>query len=103
MAKKSLKIPYPVVCIEWDDHFSTMGWVSPKELGQKARAISIGLLVKQNKLNYYLSTTCMEGGTVCDPISIMKTAVTSFTNLTEEGETKKPYKTKKDADYNTLD
>lgn len=83
MAKKSLKIPYPVVCIEWDDHFSTMGWMNPKELGQKARAVSIGLLVKENKVNYYLSTTTMEGGVCCDPIAIMKTAVTSFTNLTE--------------------
>jgi hypothetical protein len=92
MAKKALKIPFPVVCIEWDDHFSTMGWMNPKELGKTARAISIGLLVKENKVNYYLSTTTMEGGVVCDPIAIMKAAVTSFTNLTNSDKPEKKTK-----------
>lgn len=83
MAKKKFTMSYPVVCIEWEDHFSTMGWCDPSELGRSARATSIGLLVKENKVNYYLSTTSMENGSCCDPIAIMKAAVTSFTNLTE--------------------
>ena len=97
MAKKSLTIPYPVVCIEWDDHFSTMGWVSPKELGQSQRAISIGMLVKENKIKYYLSTTHMVGNMCVDPLAIMKSAVTSFTNLTESKSKKVP------KDKNALD
>jgi hypothetical protein len=81
--KKTLVVPYKLVCIEWDDHFSTQGWVSPKDCGRKCKAVSIGWLVKENKENYYLSTTHMAGGVVCDPIAIMKAAVTSYLDLTQ--------------------
>ena len=90
MTKPVLKIPYPLVFIEWDDHFSTQGWVDPKNCGKKCKAISIGFLVKENKVNYYLSTTHMEGGVVCDPIAIMKTAVTNYQSLADQiGKNKK--------------
>lgn len=82
MANKKFTVNYPVVSIEWDDHFSTMGWVHPDELGKAAKAISIGFLIKETKTNYYVSTTAMANGTCCDPLTIMKSAVISFANLT---------------------
>ena len=84
MSKSTLKIPYPLVMIQWDDHFSTQGWVEPKSCGKKCKAVSIGFLVKETKENYYLSTTHMAGGVVCDPIAIMKAAVTSFHSLADD-------------------
>ena len=73
--------PYPIVMIKWIDHFSTQGWVNPKDIGGEAEAVSIGMLVKETDTCYFISTTYMENEDVCDPLAVMKQCVKQFVKM----------------------